>query len=87
MADSLRTLGDSVSAWEHRRLRDLSHVPAVRLLLLSFVLVVVGFVLDEGLPYEGYWLTVAGLLLSLPSFAIVVFGWDRRRQPRKRRKS
>jgi len=79
--EPLRTAASSVSAWERARLRDLSRVSPVRMLLLSFVLMCAGFLLDELMPYEGYWLTFAGALLFVPAFAMVVFRHDRKGEP------
>src|SRR5258708_26749221 len=56
----LRKVGNSVSAWERARLRDLSRLHSTRLMLLSFALLVGGFLLDVALPYEGYWLSLVG---------------------------
>lgn len=64
---------DSLSAWERARVRALGRVSPVHLLLASFVLLCLGFALDELLPYEGYWLTLLGALLFVPAFALVVF--------------
>jgi hypothetical protein len=75
-----RKLARSVAAWERARLRDLSRLSAVRMLLVAFVLLCAGFVLDELLPYEGYWLTLIGALLFVPAFALVVFRGGRHRR-------
>jgi hypothetical protein len=77
-----RPFADAISSWERARVRSLSHVPFVRLMLLSFVMLLAGVILDDVLPYEGYWLSIAGCLLFIPSFAFVVFGTHR--QPRAR---
>lgn len=47
------------------------------MMLLAFVLLGGGLLVDEALPYEGYWMTLAGVLLFIPSFAFVVFRRDR----------
>ena len=73
-----RNVSHSISSWEHDRIRDLSRLPATRMLLIAFALLVGGFILDEVLPYEGYWMTIAGALLFVPAFALVVFRRDRR---------
>ena len=79
----LRSLAGPVAEWEHTGLRRLSRMRAMRLLLLSFVLVIVGFVLDSVLPYEGYWVTLVGCVLFVPSFAMVVFHGDHHDPPRQ----
>jgi hypothetical protein len=81
----VRNAARAVSDWERARVRELSRVSPVSMLLLAFVLMCGGFLLDQLMPYEGYWLTFAGALLFVPAFALIVFRRDHRGEPKQSR--
>ena len=82
---SLRSiLADPVAAFVRWFKRELSHASSTQMLLLSFVLIIIGFFFDDVLPFAGSWLLVAGALLFIVSFALTVFAPRRRSAPRRR---
>ena len=55
----------------HPALSDLS---GTRLLLISFAIMLSGVVFDDILPFAGAWLVLAGAMLFITSFTLVMFG-------------
>jgi hypothetical protein len=51
----------------------LSNAAVARFTLVSCVLVLGGFFLDDLLPLAGYSLMLAGVVLSITSFALLIF--------------
>lgn len=70
----LRQLASTVSNSQRAIARKLSLVSVGQLMLLSFLIIVASVFLRRFIPLTGQWTLLAGIVLFVSSFAIMIFG-------------
>ncbi len=69
----LRRIGDAVSTRQRAVARELSRISLSQLVLLSFLLILGSFFMSR-LGIAGQWLLIAGVVLLVASFGLMLFG-------------
>lgn len=70
----LRQLASTVSNSQRAIARKLSLVSVGQLMLLSFLIIVASVFLRRFIPLTGQWTLLAGIVLFVSSFTIMIFG-------------
>ena len=73
----LRRIGDAVSTRQRAVARELSRISLSQLILLSFLLILGSFFLSRAGGPIGQWLLIAGVVLLVTSFGLMLFGRGR----------
>ena len=74
----LRRVGDAVAIRQRAVARELSRISLSQLILVSFLLILGSFFLSRLGGPIGQWLLIAGVVLLVASFGLMLFGGGRR---------